>query len=31
MPEGWTVPEPSPSDIEDDYRKPLNRAIEDAL
>jgi hypothetical protein len=31
MPEGWTVPEPSPSDIEDDYSKPLNRAIEDAL
>jgi hypothetical protein len=31
MPEGWTVPEPSPSDIEDDYSKPLNRAIQDAL
>jgi hypothetical protein len=31
MPEGWTVPEPSPSDIEDDYSKPLYRAIEDAL
>jgi hypothetical protein len=27
MPEGWTVPELSPSDIEDNYSKPLNRAL----
>jgi hypothetical protein len=31
MPEGWTVPEPSHSDIEDDYTRPLNREIEDAF
>jgi hypothetical protein len=31
MPEGWTVPDPSPSDIEDDYSTPLNRGIQDAL
>jgi hypothetical protein len=24
-------PEPSPSNIEDDYSKPLNRAVEDVL